>query len=489
MSVRSSSPEAHHRRVCAALFVLCFTAYSLVFNGEENPNALSRIALSLAIVEHGSPYIDEIAVTTPDRARVGARFASDKAPGVSVLAAPAVAVAAATMHGLDPNLRWVSDRGRPTAALRLLIGIATVSTSGLLGALGVVALFDAALRLGAGREESLRAVLLLAFATPFWGWSTALFGHVPSAAFVVFALWTVARTTATGRGAPRASVALGAFLTGLLLSVAVAIEYPAAPAAVCVFVFAAFRFRTSPRAARVRAAGAALAGVVLIGAPLVVYNALVFGSPLSIGYARTGFGGMRQGLFGVQLPDAAVLGHLVAGLKRGLLWVSPLLVLAPIAMRDQWRAKSYDVLALCALAAATFFLINAGYVYWEGGWSTGPRHVTGALPFLALPFAWLRLRTDCRGLASVAMALGVASVIVNLAAATCGMEAPDSVSDVLGGFLWPTVIEKGPRSLMLARAGAPPWVALAVYVALLALAARHLAHCVDAWDESLVERS
>lgn len=72
---------------------------------------------------------------------------------------------------------------------------------------------------------------------------------------------------------------------------------------------------------------------------------------------------------------------------------------------------------------------------------------------------------------------------------TCGMEAPDSVSDVLGGFLWPTVIEKGPRSLMLARAGAPPWVALAVYVALLALAARHLAHCVDAWDESLVERS
>src|SRR5439155_14630414 len=34
-----------------------------------------------------------------------------------------------------------------------------------------------------------------------------------------------------------------------------------------------------------------------------------------------------------------------------------------------------------------YLVLNASYFYWEGGWFFGPRHVTPALPFLALGLA------------------------------------------------------------------------------------------------------
>src|SRR5262249_18344632 len=34
-----------------------------------------------------------------------------------------------------------------------------------------------------------------------------------------------------------------------------------------------------------------------------------------------------------------------------------------------------------------YILLNAGYLYWNGGWSTGPRHITPIYPFLALALA------------------------------------------------------------------------------------------------------
>ena len=38
--------------------------------------------------------------------------------------------------------------------------------------------------------------------------------------------------------------------------------------------------------------------------------------------------------------------------------------------------------------ALTFLLINAGYYYWHGGWSTGPRHMVPMLPLLGLALAF-----------------------------------------------------------------------------------------------------
>jgi hypothetical protein len=41
-----------------------------------------------------------------------------------------------------------------------------------------------------------------------------------------------------------------------------------------------------------------------------------------------------------------------------------------------------------------YFLINSAYHYWDGGQSTGPRHLTPMIPFMCLPIAlvWTRAR-------------------------------------------------------------------------------------------------
>ncbi|MDB5059125.1 MAG: hypothetical protein JWO59_2597, partial [Chloroflexi bacterium] len=45
--------------------------------------------------------------------------------------------------------------------------------------------------------------------------------------------------------------------------------------------------------------------------------------------------------------------------------------------------------ALCAAIAISYFLFQAGYAFWDGGASVGPRHFLPALPFLALPVAFV----------------------------------------------------------------------------------------------------
>src|SRR4029078_8419257 len=48
------------------------------------------------------------------------------------------------------------------------------------------------------------------------------------------------------------------------------------------------------------------------------------------------------------------------------------------------RARGAAVVSV--LIALYFVLLNAGYTYWEGGWSFGPRHLAPGIPFACL---WL----------------------------------------------------------------------------------------------------
>ena len=95
------------------LFCIAFFAYGLMFTpGLYNKNATSRIGLSISLADRGSLYIDDFAPLTGDRATLGDHFASDKAPGMSFLALPAVAVAVRIVRLLDPDTRWLRPAGQ-----------------------------------------------------------------------------------------------------------------------------------------------------------------------------------------------------------------------------------------------------------------------------------------------------------------------------------------------------------------------------------------
>jgi hypothetical protein len=71
-------------------------------------------------------------------------------------------------------------------------------------------------------------------------------------------------------------------------------------------------------------------------------------------------------------------------------------------------------LVLCLAVIGYYFLLNASYFYWDGGSSTGPRHVTPALPFMVLPLLWFWiaagpwLRRMLTGLTGLSIVFGFA---------------------------------------------------------------------------------
>ena len=295
--------------------------------------------------------------------------------------------------------------------VRLRLAVAMVSA--LLTALAAVALYDLALRISGSRGGALFASLAFALGTPIWGWSTTLFGHAPVADLFVIAVW------ALWRGGEERATRFAA-LAGAVLGLAVLIEFQAVLAGSVIASWGAFRLRNvKPLAA------AAVAGAVVLLVPLIAYNMLAFGTPFRLGYQGVnGFPGMNEGLFGLTSPKFTVLSEIIVGLRRGILWVAPVLILTPFGL---WQlGKRHRGLAVTlASAAAVVLLVNAAYVYWDGGHSTGPRHAVPAIGLLAIGLAtfWAN-RVYWWERAFAAAILGM-SIAINLAIAAANITTPD----------------------------------------------------------------
>jgi hypothetical protein len=162
---------------------------------------------------------------------------------------------------------------------------------------------------------------------------------------------------------------------------------------------------------------------------MLAYNQFAFGTPFKTGYQGVvGFNGMNQGLFGLTYPKFLALYGITLYPRRGLLWVAPVLVLGVVGLIQLIRRRETRDLGLLAVAVVAIVLsVNASYVYWDGGASTGPRHSVPAIPFLALGLApfWASLRRRwTRGAA--ATLLGV-SMVINLVIAATDIFAPETM--------------------------------------------------------------
>ncbi len=445
------------------LFVLVWLSCSWFGSWELNPNNATRLFAAISLAEQHDATIDEFQMRTIDKAKFGDHYYADKAPGMSLMAVPAVWIADAVTGQragggmVQPNEVQIGNY------LRLRLRLAVAMTAAVLTAFAAVLLLDLAVGITGNVQAGFAAALAYALGSPVWGWSTTLFGHAPVAALLLVATWAVWRGTSGPLEFGRWRYPV---MAGAALGWAVVIEFPAALPGLVIGVWALWRTRDLALPACARIVGlAVLAGIAAL-VPLALYNQLAFGTPLKLGYQGVvGFEGMEQGLFGLTYPKIEVLAQIVAGPDRGLVWVAPILVLAPIGLRRLIRTPETRDLGWLATGLVTLVLLyNASYFYWDGGHSTGPRHSVPALGFLALGIAplWASWGISGRRWISGLLAL---SLFINLAIAAAEITAPHGyhfpvVAPVMTRFFSGII-----RDLPGEYWGWPPLAGLAQYLA------------------------
>ncbi len=404
---RQCQPGRTPVRVTMVIFLALFLTYAYSRQWVANANIVTRAALTLSIIREGKLTIDPYQEATIDKSFWHGHYYCDKAPGLSLVAIPAMSVgyailriAGKTDFGLD------SEKCEPSGAFKLLIVFSTVFTSALATAVSGAVMFLITRKLGATLGGALFATASFGLASPAWFWACAFFGHALAAAclFAGFAgaVWLLEQSPA------RRPRTLGWIAVGLLLGFSVVVEYPLALGAILVGAMVVVKLAASRREQLVRAILGMALGVVPCIAVLMLYHWLAFDSPLRIGYdSEPGFEGMRAGFHGLTYPKWNALYGILLSSRRGILWLSPTLVLMPLALGVGWKWPKIRIYLACALLIVLSFLaLNASYYLWDGGLSIGPRHITPALPFAFLPFGLLWTWSG-KGL-RVAMSVGLA---------------------------------------------------------------------------------
>jgi hypothetical protein len=182
---------------------------------------------------------------------------------------------------------------------------------------------------------------------------------------------------------------------GLLAGLAVLTEYPLVVFPICL---GAALFVEAWRSKRSGRRWSCLASFIAGGLPAALllggYHYLATGSPFRLPYSfemHEEFAYHRQG-WGLPIgwPKLDVVGELLLGRRRGLLWYCPILIVAPVGWVQMIRLKRSGLAAVIAGVFLGVLWINAGFPMWDGGWSAGPRFLLPAIPLLMLPVGvWL----------------------------------------------------------------------------------------------------
>jgi hypothetical protein len=426
-------------QIACFLFVELWVTYCFIGPGWSwglrSPNVITRMGLVFSILDNHALSLGDFAALTTDKALVNGAYFADKAPGLSLMALPVIAVlkwlASAFGFSTDP----IVD-GALSPFFWLSTTIACALTTALFTALSASMLFLAArTALHASRSAAIFGALVFGLATPMAGWATVFFGHAVAGACLIIAL---SLTLMIEANAPLWRDRAMGGLVGLLLGWAMVVELASAPAAAIIAFFALTRLRDVERSRGLQLfVGAALGGLIA-ALPLAVYNHLAFGSSFHLGYENVvGFEGMKSGLLGVSAPNWSVLWEIIFGRYRGILWISPILALVPASYWIAARRFPLGVSVVLLAVPLCYFSINSGYYYWDGGASTGPRHITPSLGFLALTFVPLWDHLPSKILRLPLVVLGVVSAVVVLVCALVMMDSPEWSADPLSEVIFP----------------------------------------------------
>jgi hypothetical protein len=289
-------------------------------------------------------------------------------------------LARASFSALDHDHEAVTSYG--LARTEYVEHLAVGWRNPLLAALTVWLVVSVATRLGARRAEALAGGLALGLGTYLWPQARSSLSDVQATflLFLAFHWLLVARESLERSGRVSALVLLGigsalggAFLTRIAVGGAALALLTAA-----IVVLA----RASPAREHVRASrmlSLLLLPVVCAALVWTGTNWVRFGDVLESGYGEAL---ARMGLFS-RSPWPGLAGLLVSP-GRGLLWMAPGILLAPVGIAWAWR-RGERLWPLMTIAVSLAVLAPAALAPgWHGAWTYGPRYL---LPLL--PFAWV----------------------------------------------------------------------------------------------------
>lgn len=411
---RNLPSAAFHWLVRNRLFILLGLTFAYFYQGGD-PNQGSRVFLTRSIVERHAPDITPYHEKTLDKSEQNDRYYSDKAPTVSLLAV----VPYALMNAADRAMHIHRD-SRPVQRVRLHMLVIAIS-----GTAGVVACFFLwrTLRLfGASEGESSLLVFGYGLGTLVFPFSTVLFGHQVAGALLCMAFYFVVKWRSDGPTlAP-----LRCAVLGLLWATSTVTEYPTALLAGFMGLYL-LGWDPKPRPI-LRTLGWVAAGAAL---PLIVHSAFLwwaFGSPFVLPYKRMAepifLAHTSKGILGVGIPTVVGLFGSLISRYRGLFFYCPFLILTLSGFRV-WllSGEKPRERALTIALVLGSVLFSASYYAWDGGGSTGPRHIVPALPFFVVPMVYFVRRSAAARIWTISAI--VPSVAIMLACTAVRVQLPE----------------------------------------------------------------
>ena len=427
------------------MFLALVVPYSY-FNHSAGWNQTARLAELHAIVLQGTVRIDAYHEITGDKAVIDGHYYSEKAPVIVAAALPpfALTVMAQRIAGVDPDA---------PSGWRVSEWITTAACVGVLAALGGVAFFAlTASRLGT--EVALLSTFGVFLGTLTFPYATTLFAHAGTIGLVAVALWAVLDTVSPSRARD--------FIGGLAAGFAVASEYPAALAcAVLALYLASVSWQ---RLWRFGLATLPAVGLILVN------NYLISGSPFQLSYGSNPlFPEMTTGNWmGFWLPDLRLTPSLLWSEYRGLMFWSPILLLAVPGIVQLYRADRSIAMMIIAACVLTFLEVAAFY-NWSGGNSFGPRYLSPAVPFIGLAAGYGIRRFPEMGLVLSVISIGLMLMVTSIA-----IDPPGDVLTPLQSFYWVRIQQDRFADNLGTLLGAPVWVSLIAPMLVPAVVARKL---------------
>jgi hypothetical protein len=380
-------------RVRVSIFLLFQALYALTSSG----NAF-RVPDEFEVYYQVEHLVDAGDLSVPQAVTSGRFFGRTGVDGKPYAPyGPLPAVLALPHHLLARGVAWVAGIPRDTSTWTFVVSGLTTLASSTAAALAVVGFHRAALLVGGSPATALLLSLMLGGASVLWTYGTTFYSEAWQAAMFIWA----AVYLLEGRVA----------LASMLLMCAGLAKFTSLvfmPG----FLAAAIFDRSLPRERRLQTVVALSAG---IGAALAIHlswNYFRFADVFEFGYN-----------WGETIPRLPARPFLLSELPRGLavLLFSPgksILLWAPVLLLSATRVRTCPrpLLIGVATTAISGLIFYGAYLFPEGGYAHGPRHLVPIIPLLLLPAAtpgapWRReLITAC---AAVGLAISVLSVSVS----------------------------------------------------------------------------
>ncbi|MDB6149795.1 MAG: hypothetical protein JWQ44_1243 [Chthoniobacter sp.] len=359
------------------------------------------------------------------------KFHPNKPPGTAFLALPGywLVYQIERLCGISPDHWWV---------VGVNAWLASVLSVGLLSALACVLFFRLAREFSPTDPTApVLATLTFAFGTMFLPYGTLLFDHNLTAAALLATFYFIRKET-TG----------ALVLAGVCAGFGAVTNYIAAVVVIFFGIYLLLRRRSEGAPLPWR--NALLYSLGVLGPFLLIcwYGWVCFGSPfrLNTDFQNPLFKDPNGALGMFKMPSLYVASLISISPFRGLFFLAPVLVAGIYGIVIWLRERTFVAEArLCLAIFGFFFLVNASFNGYHGGFSVGPRYLVPALPFLALPLvvAFIRWR-------KITCALAVVSVFNQLILTATDAQNPlavgglarietreDGTYNLVGDYAWP----------------------------------------------------